>query len=76
MLKAKLASTIALFFSIFSYAQTAEEIILNNLNISGGEKAWNSLNSIILKGEAHLNLDYSYPIVIKHQRPYHKKVVV
>ncbi|MBQ0147538.1 MAG: hypothetical protein KBS93_03675 [Flavobacteriaceae bacterium] len=74
MLKAKLASTIALFFSIFSYAQTAEEIILNNLNISGGEKAWNSLNSIILKGEAHLNLDYSYPIVIKHQRPYHKKV--
>lgn len=74
MLKAKLAIFIAVFSSIYSFSQTADEIIKNNLARSGGEKAWNNLNSIILKGEAHINVDYSYPIIIQHQRPYNKKV--
>lgn len=74
MLRIKKSIVIALFISSFSLAQTAEQIIQNNIEKTGGEKAWNSLNSIILKGEAVLNLDYAYPITISHQRPYNKTV--
>lgn len=74
MLKAKLSILIAVFLSICAFAQSADEIIKNNLARSGGENAWNNLNSIILKGEANINVDYSYPIIIQHQRPYNKKV--
>lgn len=50
-------------------------VIEQNIERSGGEKAWNSLNSIILKGQAVLNVDYSYPMVIYHQRPSYKRVI-
>lgn len=50
-------------------------VIEQNIERSGGEKAWNALNSIMLKGQAVLNVDYNYPMVIYHQRPYHKSVV-
>lgn len=55
-------------------AQDVDKILDKNMEVTGGEKSWNNLNSIILKGEAMLNVDYSYPITIKHQRPYYKKV--
>lgn len=74
MLKAKLSIFITTILSICAFSQTAEQIIKNNLERSGGENAWNNLNSIILKGEANITVDYSYPIIIQHQRPYNKKV--
>ena len=74
MLKVKLALLVGVISSAYAFSQNADEIIANNLARSGGEKAWNNLNSIILKGEAHLNVDNSYPITIKHQRPYNKSV--
>lgn len=65
--------SISLFSATLS-AQTAEEIISNNLERTGGEKGWNNLNSIILKGSASFNLETSYPMIIRHVRPYLKKV--
>src|SRR5690606_3024445 len=55
-------------------AQTAESIISQHLETSGGMEKWKSLNSIILKGEAVLGVEQSYPIIIYHRRPYEKKV--
>ena len=74
MLKSKLLMLMTLISSNFVFCQNAEEIIKKNLEVSGGEVAWNNLNSIILKGEANINVDYSYPMIIQHQRPYNKKV--
>ena len=74
MIKAKFLTVIALLTSALSYSQSADQIISNNLEKSGGEKAWNNLNSIILKGEAHLSVDNAYPLLIQHQRPYNKRV--
>lgn len=74
MIKAKYLTVIALFTSMIAYSQSAEQIIAQNLEKSGGEHAWNNLNSIILKGEAHLSVDNAYPIIIQHQRPYNKRV--
>lgn len=56
-------------------AQTADEIIVQHLENSGGIKNWKNLNSIIIKGDALLSLEQSFPIVIYHERPYRKKVV-
>lgn len=55
-------------------AQTAESIINQHLENSGGIEKWRSLNSIILEGEATLGVEQSYPIIIYHRRPYEKKV--
>ena len=74
MLNVKLAIIVSVVFSVNVFSQNADAIISKNLARSGGEKAWNNLNSIILKGEAILNVDYSYPITVKHQRPYSKSV--
>ena len=74
ILRAKISLLITLFSITLLNAQNADQIIKKNLENSGGEQAWNNLNSIILKGEALLNVDYTYPITIKHQRPYNKKV--
>ena len=74
MLRGKISLLFALITSVITYAQTADQIIQNNIDKSGGEAAWNNLNSIILKGEAMINVDYSYPITIHHQRPYTKSV--
>ena len=74
MLKSKISLLVILIHSAFAFSQTAEQIIQYNIDKSGGENAWNNLNSIVLKGEAMINVDYSYPITIKHQRPYNKSV--
>ena len=67
--------TIAIcLISVQLSAQTADEIIKNNLERTGGEKAWNNLNSIILRGSASFNLETSYPMIIRHMRPYLKNV--
>lgn len=71
----KFAFTILFTFSVFLSGQTAEEIIHQNLELSGGTKNWRNLNSIILYGDAFLSLEESFPMVIYHQRPYQKKVV-
>ncbi|HUH34882.1 MAG TPA: hypothetical protein VL022_03540 [Moheibacter sp.] len=71
----KIALSIFISFSIALSAQTAEEIIHQNLEKSGGIKNWKNLNSIILHGDALLSLEESFPMVIYHQRPYQKKVV-
>lgn len=63
------------FFSIFLSAQTAESIIEKHLENSGGVKNWRNLNSIILKGDAILGVEQSFPLVVYHRRPYLKKVI-
>jgi len=62
-------------FSLMSFAQDAEKIIESHINKTGGEANWNSLNSIVLKGEAIINVGDSYPMIVYHQRPYNKRVV-
>jgi len=75
MLKLKFNIIIfTLLFCFNTYAQNAESIIKSHINKTGGEVGWNNLNSIILKGDAIINLGTSYPIIIYHQRPYNKKV--
>lgn len=63
-----------LIFNFNLNAQTAESIIHQHLENSGGISKWKSLNSIILKGEATLGLEQSFPMVVYHRRPYEKKV--
>lgn len=62
-----------LSFSLF--AQSADDIINQNLEKSGGVKNWKNLNSVIMRGDALLSLEQSFPMVIYHKRPYQKKVV-
>ena len=67
-----------IFIPLFStglWAQSAEQIINQHLENSGGVANWKKLNSIILKGDAVLGLEQSYPMTIYHRRPYEKKVV-
>lgn len=64
----------ASLFSINLNAQTAESIIHQHLETSGGINNWRNLNSIILKGNVALSLEQSFPLIIYHRRPYEKKV--
>ena len=72
----KIKSTLLTIFisTVTLSAQDVDKILAKNMEVTGTEKGWNNLNSIILKGEAMLNVDNSYPITIKHQRPYYKRV--
>ena len=70
----RLFTIVTLLISSVLFAQSADDIIKNNLEKTGGEKAWNNLNSIILRGSVSFNLETSYPMVIRHKRPYLKKV--
>lgn len=63
-----------IFISFTLSAQTAESIINQHLENSGGINKWRSLNSIILKGSATLSVEQSFPIVVYHRRPYEKRV--
>lgn len=56
------------------FGQTAESIINQHLESSGGISKWKNLNSIILKGNATLSVEQSFPLVIYHRRPYEKRV--
>lgn len=74
-MKFRLSIIVFLLSIITLFAQDAAEIVSKNLEVSGGEKAWNNLNSIFLKGDVSLDVDHSYPMIIYHKRPYQKKVV-
>lgn len=75
MLKMKLSTIVLSLFSVAVFGQDADKIIETHIQKTGGESAWNNLNSIILKGEAIINIGDTYPMIIYHQRPYNKKVV-
>ncbi|SMC53124.1 LolA family protein [Moheibacter sediminis] len=64
----------SLCISISISAQTAESIINQHLESSGGISKWKGLNSIILKGSVTLGIEESFSMVIYHRRPYEKKV--
>jgi len=74
-MKNSILSLLLIFVSTITFGQTAESIINQNLENSGGIAKWKSLNSIILKGDVTLGLDQSFPMHIYHKRPYEKKVV-
>ncbi len=57
-------------------AQTAKEIIDQNIEKSGGLTNWKLLNSIILHGKLTLGINDSYPIKIFQQRPNLTKTVI
>lgn len=57
-------------------AQTAKEIIDQNIEKSGGLTNWKLLNSIILQGKLTLGINDSYPIKIYQQRPNLTKTVL
>lgn len=67
-----------LFGLIFSFvvlnAQTAEQIIDRHFAATGGEDAWNSLNSIVIDGEVTVDVSDVIDIKIEHKRPYFKRV--
>lgn len=57
-------------------AQTAKEIIDQNIEKSGGLTNWKLLNSIVLQGKLTLRINDSYPIKIFQQRPNLTKTVI
>ncbi|MEG0189368.1 MAG: hypothetical protein RR668_11965, partial [Algoriella sp.] len=71
----KLSAIVLSLFSVVVFGQDADKIIETHIQKTGGEAAWNNLNSIILKGEAIINIGDTYPMIVYHQRPYNKKVV-
>lgn len=70
-----LSLAIVFVFTVSLKAQSADEIIAQHLENSGGFEHWKSLNSIIIHGDALLGLDQTFPMTIYHRRPYQKKVV-
>lgn len=74
-MKKAILSIIILSLSTILLGQTAESIINQNLERSGGIQKWKSLNSIILKGDVTLGLEQTFPMHIYHKRPYEKRVV-
>lgn len=71
----KLSFVLLSILSFSLFAQSADDIINQNLEKSGGVKNWKNLNSVIMRGDALLSLEQSFPMVIYHKRPYQKKVV-
>ena len=57
-------------------AQTAKEIIDQNIELSGGLTNWKLLNSIIIQGKLTLGVNDQYPIKIYQQRPNLTKTVI
>lgn len=57
-------------------AQTAKEIIDQNIELSGGLTNWKLLNSIIIQGRLTLGVNDQYPIKIFQQRPNLTKTVI
>lgn len=70
----KIIALFSLIISATLFSQSAESIINQHLENSGGISKWKSLNSIILRGNATLSVEQSFPIIIYHRRPYEKKV--
>lgn len=57
-------------------AQTAKEIIDQNIELSGGLTNWKLLNSTILQGRLTLGINDSYQIKIFQERPNLTKTVI
>lgn len=72
----KLILILLIGLNYFSFAQTAQEIIYKNIENTGGIINWKLLNSISLKGKAHLSPQEEYPIKIYQQRPNLTKTVL
>ena len=58
------------------FAQTAKEIIDQNIELSGGLTNWKLLNSVILQGRVTLGINDEYAIKIYQQRPNLTKTVI
>ena len=58
------------------FAQTAKEIIDQNIELSGGLTNWKLLDSVILQGKVTLGINDEYPIKIYQQRPNLTKTVI
>lgn len=72
----KLIILFGLICSSLIFAQTAKDIIQQNLDKSGGLTNWKLLNSIILQGKVSLGINDIYPIKIYQQRPNLTKTVI
>ncbi|MDO5655234.1 MAG: hypothetical protein Q4G27_03745 [Flavobacteriaceae bacterium] len=55
-------------------AQTAQQIIEQHLQNSGGIHAWNQLNSILVEAEVSVDVSEVVSVLIEHKRPYFKRV--
>ena len=65
-----------MLMSCFVSAQTAKEIIDNNIELSGGLTNWKLLNSVLLQGKVTLGVNDEYPIKIYQERPNLTKTVI
>lgn len=72
----KIFLAFVLCLSGFVSAQTAKEIIDQNIELSGGLTNWKLLNSIIIQGKLTLGVNDQYPIKIYQQRPNLTKTVI
>ena len=72
----KIVLVLMILLSGIISAQTAKEIIDQNIEKSGGLTNWKLLNSIILQGKLTLGINDSYPIKIYQQRPNLTKTVI
>lgn len=72
----KLFLVITLILSQIIFAQTAKEVIDQNIELSGGLTNWKLLNSVILQGRVTLGINDEYPIKIFQQRPNLTKTVI
>lgn len=72
----KLSILFSFIFSTLIFAQSAKEIIDQNLQLSGGLTNWKLLNSIVLQGKVSLGINDIYPIKIYQQRPNLTKTVI
>ncbi|MBU4537712.1 MAG: histidine kinase [Weeksellaceae bacterium] len=72
----KIVLVFIMLMSGFISAQTAKEIIDQNIELSGGLTNWKLLNSTILQGRLTLGINDSYQIKIFQQRPNLTKTVI
>ena len=72
----KIVLVFIMMMSGFFSAQTAKEIIDQNIELSGGLTNWKLLNSTILQGRLTLGIKDSYQIKIFQQRPNLTKTVI
>lgn len=72
----KIIIAFAFFCSLATFAQSAKDIIDQNLERSGGLTNWKLLNSILLQGKVSLGINDIYPIKIFQQRPDLTKTVI
>lgn len=72
----KLFLVLNIFLIHLFSAQTANEIIDKNIELSGGLTNWKLLNSVLLQGKVFLGVNDNYPIKIYQQRPNLTKTII